>query len=105
MHKVLVNCLVKLAQERVSLCELTVQHDHPGMNIAVDCYWDVKKQTKQKSPLFNSMHSYLELYMHSYKTNLDITLSCCGSQIFHYGLLENDHKMVIHKMAIPIISL
>ena len=37
VHKVLVNCLVKLAQERT---------DRPGMTIAVD--WDVKHQTKQK---------------------------------------------------------
>ena len=40
MHKVLVNCLVKLAQEK-SVVRLT---DHPYLTIAVD--WDVKHQTK-----------------------------------------------------------
>ena len=42
MHEVLVNCLVKLAQEK-SVVRLT---DRPNMTIAVD--WDVKHQTKQK---------------------------------------------------------
>ena len=41
VHKVLVNCLVKLAKESVRLQELTVSH----MTIAVDR--DVKHQTKQ----------------------------------------------------------
>ena len=38
MHEILVNCLVKLAQERT---------DRPDMTIAVDL--DVKHQTKQTS--------------------------------------------------------
>ena len=42
VHKVLVNCLVKLAQEE-SVARWT---DHPDMTIAVD--WDVKNQTKNK---------------------------------------------------------
>ena len=42
MHKVLVNCLVKLAQEK-SVVRLT---DSLDMIIAVD--WDVKPQTKFK---------------------------------------------------------
>ena len=41
VHKVLVNRLVKLAQEK-SVVRLT---DRPDMTIAVD--WDVKHQTKQ----------------------------------------------------------
>ena len=41
MHEVLVNCLVKLAQEK-SVVRLT---DHLDMAIAVD--WDVKRKTKQ----------------------------------------------------------
>ena len=40
VHDVLVNCLVKLAQEK-SVVRLT---DPPDMTIAVD--WDVKNQTK-----------------------------------------------------------
>ena len=47
VHEVLVNCLVKLAQEKkVWLGELTVPTDCPNMTIAVD--WDVKHQTKEK---------------------------------------------------------
>ena len=42
VHLVLVNCLVKLAQEK-SVVRWT---DHPNMTIAVD--WDVKHQTKTK---------------------------------------------------------
>ena len=45
MHEVLVNCLVKVVQEKVWLGEL----NHPDMNIAVD--WDVKNKTKQKAPI------------------------------------------------------
>ena len=41
VHKVLVNCLVQLAQEKVWLGDL-------DMTIAVD--WDVKHQTKQTKP-------------------------------------------------------
>ena len=44
MHEVLVNRLVKLAQESVVRCT-----DSPDMTIAVD--WEVKPETKQK--LFN----------------------------------------------------
>ena len=42
VHKVLVNCLVKFAQEKVWL------GDSLDMTIAVD--WDVKNQTKPKKP-------------------------------------------------------
>ena len=42
MHEVLVNCLVKLAQEK-SVARGT---DHPDMTVAVD--WDVKNQTPNK---------------------------------------------------------
>ena len=42
VHEVLVNCLVKLVQER-SVDRWT---DRPDMTIAVD--WDVKNETKQK---------------------------------------------------------
>ena len=41
VHEVLVNCLVKLAQEK-SVVRWT---DHPDMTIAV--VWDVKNQAKQ----------------------------------------------------------
>ena len=41
VHEVLVNCLVKLAQEK-SVVRWT---DHPNMTIAVD--WEVKNQTNQ----------------------------------------------------------
>ena len=40
VHKVLVNCLVKLAQEK----SVVRRNDHPDMTIAVD--WEVKNQTK-----------------------------------------------------------
>ena len=42
MHEVLVNCLVKLVQEK-SVVRLT---DRPDMTIAVA--WDLKNPTKQK---------------------------------------------------------
>ena len=42
VHEVLVNCLFKLAQEKVCMVRLT---DNPTMTIAVD--WDVKQQYKQ----------------------------------------------------------
>ena len=42
MHKVMVNRLVKLAQEKVWLGDVTDQSD---MTITVD--WDLKNQTKQ----------------------------------------------------------
>ena len=41
VHKVLVNCLVKLTQEK-SVARWT---DHPNMTIAVN--WEVKKETNQ----------------------------------------------------------
>ena len=41
VHKVLVNCLVKLAQEK----SMVRRTDRPAMTIAVDC--DVKNQIKQ----------------------------------------------------------
>ena len=44
MHEVLVNCLFKLAQEKVWLGELTVS---PVMTIAVDLGRKATKQTKQ----------------------------------------------------------
>ena len=44
MHKVLVNCLFKLAQEKVWLGELTVS----PMTIAVDLGRKATKQTKTK---------------------------------------------------------
>ena len=47
VHKVLVNRLVKLVQEKVWLGEMTV----PPMTIAVD--WDVKKQTPIESHIYN----------------------------------------------------
>ena len=43
VHEILVNYLVKLAQEK-SVVRLT---DHPNMTIAVD--WDIKNQTKLKA--------------------------------------------------------
>ena len=42
-HKVLINCLIKLAQEK-NVVRLT---DHLDMTIAVD--WGVKPQTKPKN--------------------------------------------------------
>ena len=41
VHEVLVNCLFKLAQEKVWLGELTACHDHSCL------FWDVKQQNKQ----------------------------------------------------------
>ena len=41
VHEVLVNCLVKLTQEK----NVVRWTDHPDMTIAVN--WDVKNQTKQ----------------------------------------------------------
>ena len=43
MHEVLVNCLLKLAQEKVWLGELTV----PAMTIAVDLGRKATKQTNR----------------------------------------------------------
>ena len=46
VHKVLVKCLVKLAQEK----SMVGSTDSPDMTIAVD--WDLKNQTKQKLFIF-----------------------------------------------------
>ena len=58
MHEVLVNHLLKLAQEKVWLGELTV----PAMTIAVD--WDVKQQNKQTKNHSRRVVSYKEKYVH-----------------------------------------
>ena len=52
VHKVLVNRLVKLAQEK-SVVRWT---DWPDMTIAVD--WDAKHQTKPNQKTYNTAHSY-----------------------------------------------
>ena len=45
VHEVLVNCLFKLAQEKVWLGELTVTPDRHAMTIAVDLGHKATKQT------------------------------------------------------------
>ena len=60
MHKVLVNCLVKLAHGK----SVVGRFDHLNMTIAVD--WDVKPQTKQRfhrlPPLYRWCIFTLDVY-------------------------------------------
>ena len=60
MHKVLVNCFVKLAQEK-SVARLT---DHLDMTIAVD--WDVKQKNKQNKSIYTHMFSPIGNNAHSF---------------------------------------
>ena len=57
VHKVLVNCLVNLAQEK-SMVRWT---DHPDMTIAVD--WDIKNQTKPNQKTCSYKHALSTLWV------------------------------------------
>ena len=60
VHEVLVNCLVKVTQEK-SVVRWT---DHPVMTIAVD--WDVKSQTKQNQKKhYLKTSSLIWIYMYA----------------------------------------
>ena len=72
MHKVLVNLLFKLAQEK-SVLRRT---DHPDMNIPVD--WEVKQQTKPKDIS----------YLNNFGPNM---YQLSGVKIAKYQLLVNIH--------------
>ena len=39
---------------------------------------------------------------HHYKTDLDISLSCCGSQTFTWKSLESDHESFVKKLSFYI---
>ena len=62
MHEVLVNRLVKLAQEKSVVRWI----DHPNMTIAVD--WDIKHQTKTKTKVGIFQLTLLETRHQGYKT-------------------------------------
>ena len=72
MHEVVVNCLVKLAQEK-SVVRCT---DNPDMTIAVD--WDVKqtKRTKNKKTVGKKIKIYVTVK------------NICGSILFNEVIKE-----------------
>ena len=76
MHKLLVNRLVKLAQEKVWLGELT---------IAVD--WDVKQQNKQTQVLISKKkYIFLSLKIDFYLANSADPDEMLRNAAFHLGL-------------------
>ena len=73
MREVLVNCLFKLAQEKVWLGELTVRP-----SIAIDLGSKATKQTKTKHPL-NPLVRLLQTWPRGYPSNLVIHLGSLSS--------------------------
>ena len=59
---------------------------------------------KIKSHLFKT---YKDLPYHTpyFKTDLNVTWPCCGSQIFYHGILQRNYRKGSYNGHFPIISL
>ena len=73
-------------------------HETTEINIYLMIY-NNKYKLSQKMNIYFMIYRVQSLYnMPHYKTDLDITRSCCGSLIFHYrGILQRNYR----KMTIP----